>query len=559
MGAVTNGVSGGRVDPALSDTQARADRSATGSSPLDRLLASPDTLSRFGPGSNVHVVKPGETLSGIAAENGTSVHKLAEINGIGNPDLIRVGQHIRLPAASAPATHEVRRGETLSGIAAASGTSVSALAARNGIANPNRIMPGQQLVIPGASQGSRNAGANSPRVVPHTAPQAPAARSSTPTTVAPAQAQRTGGVPQPGAASIKAADLAAERATGHRSEGHCYAWVKTALQRSGAVNDYIPGVPAKDAGPALERRGFTNILSQPGANIRSPYDAPKGAVLVYGAAPGAIDRNAQYGHIEIRTDRGFASDYASPNARTGPAANELTGKNRVLIGVYVKPDAVATTAPARTEAPRVQTTAQTQAPAQAQGGSTLDVNHRELARVLGMGEGNYESYNTGTLHVRGGHVGHSYPNPPAGTVTNKTINEVLATSTMSGTNPDRLFAVGAYQITHKTLRGAVQAMHLTGNERLTPAMQDRIFVEYLVPTAGNGALGRYVANGAGTADQAQVAAARQWASIGVPAGLHTETGRVSDGTMTYYDKGPANHASVKATQALHSFLQNLRH
>ena len=40
----------------------------------------------------VHVIQPGETLSGIAAALGTSVEYLATHNGIANPDLIYSGQ-----------------------------------------------------------------------------------------------------------------------------------------------------------------------------------------------------------------------------------------------------------------------------------------------------------------------------------------------------------------------------------------------------------------------------------------------------------------------------------
>ncbi len=305
---------------------------AGGTSALNRLLSSPGALAHLGPGANVHEVRKGETLSEIAAANGTSWQRLAEINGIANPALIQVGQQIRLPSA-APATYEIKPGDTLSGIAAAHGTTVADLAARNGISNPDRIHPGQQLTLGAghAAARSQTQGVTTARGI---------------ATVA-TSAARTEGVPQPGAASIKAADLAEHRAAGRSSIGRCYAWVKTALQQSGAVRDYLPGVAAKGAGPALEQRGFVNLLDRPGATIRSPYDAPKGAVLVYGAAPGATDRNAKYGHIEIRTDRGFASDYASANARTGGAANGLTGRGRTLIGVYVKPDAqAATTAPA---------------------------------------------------------------------------------------------------------------------------------------------------------------------------------------------------------------------
>ena len=43
-------------------------------------------------GGGAYVVQSGDTLTGIAAELGTSVHQLAVDNGIANPDFILVGQ-----------------------------------------------------------------------------------------------------------------------------------------------------------------------------------------------------------------------------------------------------------------------------------------------------------------------------------------------------------------------------------------------------------------------------------------------------------------------------------
>ncbi|WP_288457126.1 LysM peptidoglycan-binding domain-containing protein [uncultured Sphingomonas sp.] len=303
--------------------------------PLDRLMAGGRALSQFRGDAGVHIVKAGETLSQIAKAAGTDWQTLARINGLPDPDRLSVGQRIELP--DAPRVHVVRSGETLSGIARDAGVSLAALAQRNDIANPNMIHPGQRLSIAGSAAPSAGSSAG-----PVVAPAAAAAGAPTPAAA--------GATVAPGAASLRAADIAAARAAGHQSIGKCYAWVKTALQQAGAVPDYLPGVAAKDAGPTLEARGFVNLLNQPGNAIQSPYDAPKGAVLVYGAAPGAVDRNAKYGHIEIRTGTGFASDYASANARTGSAANGLEGRGRVLTGVYVKPDAAPAAAAAPTAA-----------------------------------------------------------------------------------------------------------------------------------------------------------------------------------------------------------------
>jgi N-acetyl-anhydromuramyl-L-alanine amidase AmpD len=47
--------------------------------------------------ANHHVVRNGDTLSEIAARYGTTTSRLASLNGISNPNKIRVGQRLRLP------------------------------------------------------------------------------------------------------------------------------------------------------------------------------------------------------------------------------------------------------------------------------------------------------------------------------------------------------------------------------------------------------------------------------------------------------------------------------
>jgi LysM repeat protein len=65
------------------------------------------------------------------------------------------------PAAAAPAgTVTVRLGDTLAAIAARTHTTVAALAVANGIANPNRIVAGTVLRIPGT--GAPSTGASGP-------------------------------------------------------------------------------------------------------------------------------------------------------------------------------------------------------------------------------------------------------------------------------------------------------------------------------------------------------------------------------------------------------------
>ncbi|WP_326554683.1 LysM peptidoglycan-binding domain-containing protein [Micromonospora sp. NBC_01813] len=92
-----------------------------------------------------YTVVRGDTLSGIAARYGTTVAKIAELNGIKNANLIHPGQKLKLP--STPSSHTVVRGDTLGGIAKRYGTTVDKLVKLNGIKNPNLIHPGQKLKL----------------------------------------------------------------------------------------------------------------------------------------------------------------------------------------------------------------------------------------------------------------------------------------------------------------------------------------------------------------------------------------------------------------------------
>ena len=269
-----------------------------------------------------HVVKSGETLGKIAATNGTTIGELVALNGLSNPDLIRVGQILNIRRAS-DTTYVVRKGDSLSAIAAHYGVTVEALVAANGIENPNVISAGAELAIP--------TGTPSIYAVPVT-------------THAPAP---SGSFPVPGSKSIASAKIARASVLS-KSIGKCYRYVKRALLAGGAVDHYLGGVAAVEAGPLLIKQGFVDILGLAQAGIKSPYDAPVGAVIVYKATPGATDKNRIYGHIEIRTEDGFASDYFSPRARTGARDNGLVSNSssgRAVLGVFVKPEVAAVASP----------------------------------------------------------------------------------------------------------------------------------------------------------------------------------------------------------------------
>jgi len=105
--------------------------------------------------TGTHVVGRGETLSTIAADHDSTVQALVEANGIANPNLILAGETLTIPGADRPTTaYTVRAGDTLAGIAARHGTTVSALAGANGISVPNLVVVGSTLNIPGNATDS---------------------------------------------------------------------------------------------------------------------------------------------------------------------------------------------------------------------------------------------------------------------------------------------------------------------------------------------------------------------------------------------------------------------
>jgi LysM repeat protein len=156
-----------------------APQSSVGGKGIDKVVSTPSALDRFGgaPGS-AYSVKRGDTLTGIAKAHGTTWQTLARINGLSNPNLINVGQQIKLPSGSST-SHTVQRGDTLSKIAADNGTTVSALAKANNISNPNRISVGQIIRIGGGSATSAPTAAKpAAAAAPQGAPAAPASQAS---------------------------------------------------------------------------------------------------------------------------------------------------------------------------------------------------------------------------------------------------------------------------------------------------------------------------------------------------------------------------------------------
>lgn len=106
-----------------------------------------------------YTVQPGNTLSQIAQKYGTTVTEIAGLNGIANPNLIYVGQVLKIDTTNDISVitgdkHEtnhiiytVQPGDTLTAISEKYDVPIRCIVQLNDIANPNLIYAGERLRI----------------------------------------------------------------------------------------------------------------------------------------------------------------------------------------------------------------------------------------------------------------------------------------------------------------------------------------------------------------------------------------------------------------------------
>lgn len=126
----------------------------------------------------------------------------------------------------------------------------------------------------------------------------------------------------------------------------------------------------------------------------------------------------------------------------------------------------------------------------------------DLFSTISGGEGDIDSYNTGTA---GSQAGYTPPKP----ISQMTVGEIM------DAQRGNLHAVGKYQIIPSTMKDFVQSMGISRDDVFNEETQDK-FKEYTV-NYKRPSVGKFLTGAAGSSlEKAQLALAAEFASVGVP-------------------------------------------
>ena len=180
LGPAMAGAVGHSATPAASVAAASVTSSAqTASDPVATTTSATNSDGMGGGGQGVnYTVQVGDTLHDIAAKYGVTTMAIIQANDLANPDLILPGEHVNVPADSGAqdVSIEVQPGDTINKLAEHYGVSSSVIInlASNKITNPDLIIVGQTLIIPGVQSSGGQGNAATASLASTGAPQAAA-------------------------------------------------------------------------------------------------------------------------------------------------------------------------------------------------------------------------------------------------------------------------------------------------------------------------------------------------------------------------------------------------
>jgi LysM repeat protein len=194
---------------------------------------------------------------------------------------------------------------------------------------------------------------------------------------------------------------------------------------------------------------------------------------------------------------------------------------------------------------------------------------RTLLSFISKGEGGYGAANNGTsklakkFSIVDGYYSDTYSKP----LTEMTVNELMnaqmgttgkTTEELLLLNPESetaqrnrdLFAAGAYQIIPKTMWAAVRKGAVDGDTVFEPKVQDKIAIDFLAGSDRTKLRDFLQGNPNVSVEDAMLDLAKQWASAPAPKDMTTSGGRKIKKGTSYYGSGNKAQHTVEETKAM---------
>jgi membrane-bound lytic murein transglycosylase D len=295
-----------------------------------------------------HKVGRGESLSVIAARYDTTARELVALNGLTSQHRIRAGQNLRLPSSGAASvtqvaaandaeTYTVRKGDSLSTIAARAGVSESALLSRNGLRDKNRIKIGQVLYLQPADSAPVETIAAAAPVAEPASPSVAAASvsASSVETVAQADAKAAEKTPAKVTVAAAASNVAVGTVAGAAVELVEKAPATAAVVATTATAAVSPVAPAEEEGTERADADAEDLTELAGITQ---------AQAEYAATASLADPNdysvAADGTIEIQATEtlGHYADWLALKTQRLRDINRLRDSAQLVVGRRIKLD-----------------------------------------------------------------------------------------------------------------------------------------------------------------------------------------------------------------------------
>ena len=167
-----------------------------------------------------------------------------------------------------------------------------------------------------------------------------------------------------------------------------------------------------------------------------------------------------------------------------------------------------------------------------------------IQSLMSKGEGDYNSVNLGKRFSN---------RSSTRDLSNMSVNEVMRAQEQREFN-----AAGRYQMIPETFKSGVKSLGLSGNERMTPELQDRFFYDYLIKKAGGGGALAYIEGRHNDLNRAMTAMAKEWASFPVPHAMQGHKQQVNAGD-SYYKNHGGNRAHISLEESRAALIQARNH